>query len=81
MFFLFVSEVDYTLDESIWNEENPVGKYWIIPFKVNSKCQLFLIKHNKLFSVNIKWVFLINNVSKLEWKFEKKKWLSLERVK
>lgn len=27
MFFLFVSEVDYTLDESIWNEENPVGKY------------------------------------------------------
>lgn len=27
LMFLFVSEVDYTLDESIWNEENPVGKY------------------------------------------------------
>lgn len=46
----FVTEADYTLDDSFWNDESPVGK-WNFFSSYSSSCINFHNYHSSLFAI------------------------------
>lgn len=52
--FFFVSEADYTLDESFWIDESPAGKYFQLTY-LETKLQRLTVNTKKYTDTHSTW--------------------------